>query len=100
MNHHMFSSIGAWYYQALAGMRALEPGFAKVLLAPYIPQDLPQFSAWHQTPRGKLLLEWDEARVTVEIPAGVAATVRAQKAQWDVGAGRHSFSRRDFEAQE
>ncbi len=92
MNHHMFSSIGAWYYEALAGIRALAPGFAEVRIAPYIPQNLPAFSAWHLTPHGRLSVDWQNDELTVEIPDGMAATLCLNGEEHALSAGTHRFS--------
>ena len=33
-NHYSLGSVGEWLYQSVAGIRALEPGYERVLIAP------------------------------------------------------------------
>jgi len=33
-NHYSLGSVGQWLYEYVAGIRALEPGYARVLIAP------------------------------------------------------------------
>jgi alpha-L-rhamnosidase len=36
-NHHFFGAIVQWFYEDLAGIRPLEPGFRKIEFKPEIP---------------------------------------------------------------
>ena len=74
-NHHMFSEIGAWFYKALAGIRIAEAGFGKVDILPHIPEEIRTFSAWHETPFGKITVGWNEKELTVTVPEGVKAHI-------------------------
>ena len=76
-NHHMFSDIGAWYFQALAGINIDDdcPGFKHVLLTPHIPEDIHNLTAWHDTPLGRLTVQWNEKELKVEMPEGMTATL-------------------------
>ncbi len=74
-NHHMYSEIGAWFYKALAGIRINKPGFEQITLAPHIPAEIARFTAWHDTPHGRLEVRWDEEQVEITLPEGVTATL-------------------------
>lgn len=71
LNHHMFSSIGAWFYKGIAGIHVEEPGYARVRIAPHIPADMGFFRAWHDAPMGRLTVEWKDGRLTVTAPEGM-----------------------------
>jgi alpha-L-rhamnosidase len=36
-NHHMFGAIVQWFYEDLAGVRALEPGYRRIEFRPEVP---------------------------------------------------------------
>ncbi len=76
-NHHMFSEIGAWFYKALAGIRLCDdaPGFEKFTLEPHIPSEIAHFTAWHDTPYGRLEVRWDEEQVDITLPEGCTAAL-------------------------
>ena len=94
MNHHLFSSVGAWYYKALAGIQIEEPGFKKVLITPYIPEDLPSFRAWHETPLGRLAVAWDEKALKIEVPGGMKAELELNRERRILHAGRNTVERK------
>lgn len=52
--HDMFGSIIEWYYNGIAGIEPLEPGFAKVRIRPYLPESMDRFSCTYETPRGTI----------------------------------------------
>lgn len=96
-NHHMFSEIGAWFYKALAGIQIDEekPGFAHVIFHPHMPAEIHHFSAWHETPYGKMEITWDDERVSLFLPDGCSATVCLKDKQEKV-TGRRTFARSAF----
>lgn len=51
-NHIMYGDFSAWAFEYLAGIKCLEPGFAKCEARPYLPEGVDSFSAVHQTPNG------------------------------------------------
>ena len=58
-NHHFFGAIVQWLYEALAGIRPLEPGFALIEYAPEIPATgLDSVSAVHESVRGPVRSAW------------------------------------------
>ncbi len=84
-NHPMFGSVGAWFYEALAGiqMDPAHPGFAKLVIRPQMVRDLRWASATTETLRGTLSSSWsrtDESlRLDVVIPVGSTAEVHVPK---------------------
>ena len=81
-NHPMMGSVGAWFYRALAGIRAdpAGPGFRRLELCPQPLAGLTSARAALETVRGKIVSGWQiedgELRVDFEIPVGCQARVR------------------------
>jgi alpha-L-rhamnosidase len=57
-SHHMFGSVDAWFYQYLAGIRPVTPGFKDVSIAPHIPSALETATATVGTPAGEVRSAW------------------------------------------
>jgi alpha-L-rhamnosidase len=54
-NHHFFGAIVQWFYEDLAGIRPLEPGFRKIEFKPEIPTTgLDSVSASYESVRGRI----------------------------------------------
>ncbi len=80
-DHAMFSSVGAWYYQALGGINQQPDtaGYRHVLIAPQIVEDLRWANASVETIRGTVSSSWTHARtgdtLSVSVPAGADAKI-------------------------
>jgi alpha-L-rhamnosidase len=113
-NHYSLGSVGQWLYEHVAGIRAAEPGYRHVVIAPE-PGELDHAEATYVSVRGPITSAWrrqgDTLLLQVEIPANVTATVllpgapaaededgvlavAADGEHWavDVGSGRYRFS--------
>ncbi len=82
-NHHALASpLDTWLYTTLAGIHPdpAAPGFAHIIITPYIPSDLAWARASLDTLRGVIASHWrhsfDSVHLTVTIPANTHATVR------------------------
>ncbi len=81
-NHPMFGSVGAYFYNALAGINPDEakPGFERVVIAPQVARDLKWASGSIDTIRGTVASSWsrsdDGFKLDVTIPVGSQAEVR------------------------
>lgn len=53
-NHIMFGDLSAWAYEYVAGIKIVEPGFAKVEFKPHLPEGVDSFEATYDSPRGKI----------------------------------------------
>lgn len=80
-NHVMMGSIDAWFYRTLAGIQTddRQPGFAHIVIKPFIPDSLSFVRASTQTVRGPVAVEWTKKQGTLQlnvtIPANSTATV-------------------------
>ena len=94
-NHHFFGTPVQWMYEHLAGIRSLEPGYAKIEIRPEIPTDLDHVSASIRTVRGAVSVDWrkgpDGLALDVTVPPTATALVylpTASPQQVAVEAGR------------
>lgn len=78
--HNCYNGIGAWFVQALAGIRPDEraPGYRHVLIDPQVPQGVTWVKASKETPYGTVRVDWklDGGRFSAEVavPANSTAT--------------------------
>lgn len=70
LNHHMYSSIGDWFYKSVAGINIDEnhPGFKNIILTPHICEGYKEFKASHMTPYGLLSIEFKNSKFYVTLP--------------------------------
>ena len=80
-NHPMFGSIDGWLYQSLAGLAVSDgrPGYAQIVVRPYIAPEMTRASAVVNALRGRFAAGWkkigDRLEITVEVPANSEALV-------------------------
>ena len=68
-NHHMFSTIGAWFYRYVAGIDLT--GESTFNLHPYLPFDatlMPELSVDYMSSMGKISLQYERSPVDVAAP--------------------------------
>lgn len=66
--HDMMGHIIEWYYNGLAGIKPLEPGFRKVLIKPYLPESMNYMKCRYESVSGmiQVILTRKDGRVEVE----------------------------------
>lgn len=66
--HDMMGHIIEWYYNGLAGIKPLEPGFKKVLIKPYQPESMNYMKCRYESVSGmiQVILTRKDGRVEVE----------------------------------
>jgi len=81
-NHAMFGSVGAWFYQALAGIGLdgdAGVGYRQIRIDPQVVEDLQSVSASVDTVLGRVSSSWthDPGVITVDldVPVGAVAKV-------------------------
>jgi alpha-L-rhamnosidase len=73
-NHHFFGAIVQWFYEDLAGIRPLEPGFKKIEFKPEIPTSgLDRASASYESVRGTVAASWQRTVTGLELDVTVPA---------------------------
>ena len=69
--HNCYNGIGSWFYQALGGIVALEPGYRRVRIAPQNPAGLEWVKVVQPTPYGPITVERHGTEVSYTVPVGV-----------------------------
>jgi alpha-L-rhamnosidase len=69
--HNCYNGIGSWFYQALGGIQALEPGYRRVRIAPQIPAGLDWVKVTQPTPYGPITVERRGQEISYTVPVGV-----------------------------
>jgi alpha-L-rhamnosidase len=61
LNHIMFGEVNAWFYKALGGIKIdpEQPGFQHFVLQPYFVKDLNFVNVSYDSPRGKIVSQWE-----------------------------------------
>jgi hypothetical protein len=77
--HDMMGHIVEWYYNGIAGIEPLEPGFKKVRIRPYMPQSMNEFKCTYICPYGEISVAAKrigaDLDLKVSVPDGVEYTV-------------------------
>ena len=72
-NHYAFGSVGEFYYTHILGIRPLEPGYRKILIAPFPDARLGKVSGSFSSRQGKISVAWevkgDAVLLQIETPA-------------------------------
>ena len=78
-NHDMMGHIIEWYYNGLAGIKAVRPGFKEVVIRPYLPKSMDHLEASYKTPYGQIRVELkrtDEGiELITEVPDNIIYTI-------------------------
>lgn len=95
-NHYAFGCVGAWMYREIGGLKALEPGYRKMLIRPSLDCGLDYACVSEETPYGKAQVFWEklgnQAVVQVIVPANTTALICLHKRpQETVGSGRYVY---------
>jgi alpha-L-rhamnosidase len=78
-NHHFFGAIVQWFYEDLAGLRPLEPGFALIGFTPHVPTEgLDHVAARYDSVRGPIRSEWTKSADGIHFRVMVPPTSRGR----------------------
>lgn len=70
--HDMMGHIVEWFYNGLAGIQMLEPGFRKITINPYMPDSMNEFECSYNSVRGTIKVQAvrkdGKVYVTVDVP--------------------------------
>lgn len=95
-DHYTFGSVTRWLHEHVAGLRPIEAGYRRFLVAPVIGGGLTSASSAIDTPYGRAASSWQitrgRIRLSVTVPPGTTAEVRIGDRVEQVGAGQHEFS--------
>ena len=99
LNHYSFGTIVEYLYRYVAGLKAVEPGFRKVLFTPLLNQKLKFMKVSYESPYGTYSSEWElqkdgMVQVKLEVPFGCSAVVAlpfCEDAPQEVPSGTYQF---------
>ena len=79
-NHHMFGAIVQWFYEDLAGVRPLEPGYRRIEFRPEVPgTGLDSVAVSYESVRGVVASRWrrspDGLEFDVTVPPNAVGVV-------------------------
>jgi alpha-L-rhamnosidase len=94
-DHYAFGSVARWLHEHVAGLRPLEPGYRKFLVAPVIGGGLTSASSVVQTSYGRARSAWvlsgGMVWLDVTVPHGATAEVRLGSCIESLTPGDHTF---------
>ena len=77
--HHFFGAVVQWFYEDLAGIRPLEPGFRAIEFRPGIPAaGLDDVSASYESVRGTVAARWRRTAAGLELDVTVPPNARGR----------------------
>ena len=78
--HYSFGAVYQWMVENIGGIRSLEPGYKKILIAPQIGGELTWANTDYDSIHGRISSHWriDDRQLTLEVsvPANTTAEVR------------------------
>lgn len=97
LNHYAFGCVDDWLYRRVAGLQATAPGYRTSVIAPDLGSGLDWVSAHHDTPYGRLAVDWrrePDGSFTVEtrVPASTDAILVLPSGETALGPGQHTVS--------
>lgn len=95
-NHYAFGSVSRWLHEHVAGLRPLEPGYRRFLVAPEIGGGQTSAATTIETPYGVASSSWSlrggRGQLVVTVPPGTSAEIRFPGHVEAVGHGVHEFT--------
>ena len=78
-NHCSLGCVGEWLFTGIAGINAIEPGFRKIMIKPFIPDELAYAKASFKTNYGIINSEWEKSEskvlMKIKIPFNSSAII-------------------------
>ena len=92
-NHYAYGSVADWIYEEACGIKILEAGFAKILIAPKPTNMLDHLSAKIATKHGTVSSKWyhTDGKIRYEIETPTDSTIIIDGVTHNVSAGKYIF---------
>jgi alpha-L-rhamnosidase len=96
-NHYALGAVADWIHRTIGGIAPLEPGYAKVLIAPQPGGGLTWATARLETAHGPVEVRWHETGpdfiIETALPAGVTGVLRLPgEPDREVASGGHTIT--------
>jgi alpha-L-rhamnosidase len=99
-SHPMYGAVGYWLYAYLLGIKPQKNGYEEFEIAPVFPKGLHYAEGRVSTTYGDIYLCWrrevDHLYITIDVPFGTKATLRAFEETRDLESGVYHFSFEDM----
>lgn len=77
--HDMMGHIVEWYYNGIAGIQPLEPGFKKVLIKPYLPESMNHMECKYESVNGPIYVSMqrqdDRIKLDVQVSENISVEI-------------------------
>lgn len=77
--HDMMGHIIEWYYNGIAGILPVKPGFAEVVIRPFLPESIHEFTCAYESVQGSILVHVkelpEEILLEIKVPEKVKKTI-------------------------
>jgi alpha-L-rhamnosidase len=96
-NHYALGAVADWIHRVVGGIAPLEPGYARVLIAPQPGGGIRWARSSLDTRHGTVSVSWSQdsdgsLELNVDLPEGVKAVVRlSDSAEQELVSGRHQL---------
>jgi hypothetical protein len=70
--HDMMGHIVEWYYNGIAGIKPVKPGFSEVVIKPYLPESMQEMSCTYKSVNGPIQVSMKRVNNKVELHVDVA----------------------------
>jgi len=71
----MMGHINEWFYNGMAGIIPLKPGFSEIRIKPYLPESINQFTCSYGSVKGEITVSIrknnQSLQVKVDLPKGI-----------------------------
>ena len=100
-NHYALGAVADWMHRTIGGLNPLEPGYAKVLIAPQPGGGISWARTALDTRHGRIEVSWRQSptgglSVSVELPESVSGLLRMPDGtEHELAAGSHEFGTGD-----
>lgn len=97
LNQYGFATIGEWVYGELCGIRSLEAGYKRFIVAPKPVVGVPEFEAGLETVYGKIECKFSckngRVNAQIKVPANTSAVIALpEQEEITVGSGTYTYS--------
>ena len=79
LNHYAFGCVDDWLFRRVAGLQPVSPGYRESRIEPDLDSGLSRLSAHHDTPYGRLAVDWraegGQVVLTLTVPANTSAVL-------------------------
>ena len=93
-NHYALGAVADWMHRVIGGLAPLEPGYARILIAPRIGDGIDWARTTLETPHGLASVSWicdqDCVKLDINVPPGTSALVSWPEVEpWELEEGHH-----------